>query len=189
MRLVPASFKREALAAALVLALGALVCLGAAGVSSARPTHPSRTAVVPDGTYGVNVATRGEYIVFTVRNRRVSKLAFQIQILCQASDSPSAEPRFFSAAQAPQGRLIPSNGRLHLEWQERGDGRLGNIGVNLRFGTRDSADLNVIVPEEQGPEAMPDEAKETCDGGSILHFRRGYEVPPLPTTPSGAPAF
>jgi hypothetical protein len=187
MRLVPASFKREAFAVALVLALGALVCLGAAGVSSARPTHRSATAVVPDGTYGVNKAATGEYVVFEVHNRRIRNLAFQIRILCQASDSPIAEPRFFSSAAAPQPRLIPQNGRFHLEWQERGDGRLGNIGVTIRFGTRDIADLSVIVPESA--EGEPGEAKESCDGGSELHFRRGYEVPPLPTTPSGAPAF
>jgi hypothetical protein len=189
MGLVLPSRRRELLAVAVVVVLGLAACLLAAGSKAdARPAHNVGT-VVPDGAYGVNVAARGEYILFTVQNRRVRKLAFQTQILCRTSDSPGEEPRFFSADHAPQGQLIPRNGRLHLEWQERGDGRLGNIGLTLRFGTRDTADLSITVPEEQGPEAMPDEAKETCDGGSILHFLRGYEAPVLPTTPSGAPAF
>jgi hypothetical protein len=181
MRLVLPSCRRGLLAAA-TLSLAALVCLAAFGsTASARPGQA--TAVVPNGTYGANYPGRGEYVVFDVRNRRISNLAFQIKILCQASDSPVAEPRFFSSAAAPQPRLIPANGRFHLEWEERSEGRLGRIGVNIRFGTRDTADVSVIVPEEQGPEAEPEEAKESCDGGSILRFHRGYEAPPLPTTP------
>ncbi|HEV7770147.1 MAG TPA: hypothetical protein VGO66_05745 [Solirubrobacterales bacterium] len=44
-------------------------------------------------------------------NRRVRNLSFNIQITCQASDSPSSEQRFFSGgAEAPQGRKIPDNG-------------------------------------------------------------------------------
>jgi hypothetical protein len=39
------------------------------------------------------------------------------------------------------------------------------------------------VPEEDGPEAAPEEAKEHCDGGSSLNFRRGYELPPMPLSP------
>ena len=155
--------------AATASALVFLVAFGSA--AGARPGQT--TAVVPNGTYGVNVASRGEYVVFEVRNRRISNLAFQIKILCQASDSPVAEPRFFSSAAAPQPRLIPQNGRFHLEWEERGEGRVGRIGVNIRFGTRDIADITVVVPESR--EGEPGEAKESCDGGSELHFRRGYE--------------
>ncbi len=185
MRLVPASFKREAFAVALVLALGALVCLGAAGASSARPTHRSWTAVVPDGSYGVDRPARGEYVLFTVRNRKVHDLNLQIQITCQASDSPTSEQRFFTAgAEAPQGRTIPASGRLIMNWQERGDGRLGRVHVELKFvGPHDLANIAVIVPEEPGPEAEPEEAKESCDGVGALPFCRGFELhapPPLP---------
>lgn len=180
MRLFHSSRLRGGLVLA-ALSLCALVVL--APGAGARPA----TAVVPDATYGVNKAATGEYVVFEVHNRRISNLAFQIRILCQASDSPVAEPRFFSSAAAPQPRLIPQNGRFHLEWQERSEGRLGNIGVTIRFGTRDTADLSVTVPESE--EGEPGEAKESCDGGSILHFRRGYEAPPLPTAPGGGPAF
>ena len=180
------SRRRGLLAAAATSALVLLLFLTAFGADAgARPGQA--TAVVPNGMYGVNVASRGEYVVFEVRNRRISNLAFQIQILCQASDSPTSEPRFFSSSAAPQPRTIPQNGRFHLEWQERGEGRVGNIGVTIKFGTRDTADLSVIVPEST--EGEPGEAKESCDGGSLLHFKRGYEAPPLPTTPEGGPAF
>jgi hypothetical protein len=178
MRLVPASFKREAFAVVLVLVLGAVVALGAASVSSARPAHPSWRAVVPDGSYGVDRPSRGEYVVFTVRGRKVHDLNLQIQITCQASDSPHSEQRFFTAgAEAPQGRTIPASGKLIMNWQERGNGRLGRVHVELKFvGPHDVANIAVIVPEEEGPEAEPEEAKESCDGVGALPFRRGFEL-------------
>jgi len=176
MRLVHPSRKRQLLSvlAVLVLGLGASL-IAADRDADARPAR-NTVAVVPDGTYGGLNRASGEYVVFKVRNRKVRDLAFNTKILCQASDSTTTEPRFFSAAHAPQGRTIPQNGVLHLEWQERGDGRQGNIGVTLRFGTRDFADLAVIVPEEPG-QYEENEAKESCDGGGIVHFRRGFELP------------
>jgi hypothetical protein len=163
----------------LAAALAALVFSGGA---AARP--PASTAVVPDGTYGANHAARGEYVVFTVRNHRLRNLEFQIQVQCRASDSPTEEPRFFSAgARAPQGRLIPANGKLQLSWEERGEGRLGQIGAELKFGSRDVANFGVIVPEERGPEDGPEDALESCDGVGSLRFHRGYELPPMPVTP------
>lgn len=186
MRLAPSSFKREAFAILLVLALGLVVCLGVAGASSARPAERSWTAVVPDGSYGVDRPARGEYIVFKVRNRKVRDLNLQIQITCQASDAPFSEQRFFTAgAVAPQGRTIPANGKLILNWQERGNGRLGQVHVELKFvGPHDIANIGVIVPEEPGPEAVPDEAKESCDGVGALPFRRGFELRNLPLPPA-----
>lgn len=144
--------------------------------------RPATGAVVPDGTYGAQ-GPRGEYVVFTVRNRKVRDLNFNIQITCQASDSPTSEQRFFSGgARAPQGRAIPSNGKLILNWQERGNGRLGQVHVELKFGVRDVANFGVIVPEEPAPEPVPGEALESCDGVSALRFNRGFELtpPPLP---------
>ena len=84
----------------------------------------------------------------------------------------------FSGARAPQGRVIPANGKLRLGWEERGEGRLGEIEVILNFAARDSSRIIVIVPEEEG--GAPEEAKERCDGASTLHFLRGYELPPIP---------
>jgi hypothetical protein len=179
MGLVHPSRVRAALAVLLLLTLGLLAYIAMTEPSAqARPA----TSVVPDSAYGVNKAASGEYLVFKVRNRRVYKLAFQIQVQCRASDSPTEEPRFFSAGlRAPQGRVIPANGKLVLSWSERGEGRLGEIEATLRFGVQDSARIVVIVPEEEGLEAAPEEAKEHCEGGSTLKFRRGYEVPPIPT--------
>jgi hypothetical protein len=176
MGLVLPSRRRELVAALVVALLGIAVCLLASGSSAdARPGRT--TAVIPNGIYGgLNKAT-GEYVIFKVNNRRVRDLAFNTRIFCKASDATTEETRFFSATKAPDGRTIPANGRLHLEWQERGDGRQGNIGVTLKFGVRDFADLAVIVPEEEGPEAEPEEKKESCDGGAIVNFRRGFEVP------------
>lgn len=178
MRLVQPSRKRETLSVLAVLLLGLGVSLLAVGHDAdARPTQPAQVGtVVPDGTYGGLDRASGEYVLFKVRNRRVRGLAFNTKILCQASDAITPETRFFSAAHAPQGKLIPRNSRLHLEWQEQGDGRNGNIGVTLHFGTRDFADLSVIVPEEPG-QVEVGETKESCDGGGIVNFRRGFEVP------------
>jgi hypothetical protein len=175
MRLVQPSRKRDLLSVLAVLVLGFGASLLASGHDAEARPAPSG-AVVQDGIYGGLDKAGGEYVLFKVRNRRVSKLAFSTKILCQASDSSTPEPRFFSAAHAPQGKLIPRNGKLHLEWQERGEGRQGNIGVTLHFGTRDFADLSVIVPEEPG-QYEENEAKESCSGGGIVKFRRGFEVP------------
>lgn len=180
MRLVHPSRKRQLSSVLAVLVLGLCASLIAAGHDADARPAPGTGAVVPDGTYGGLSRASGEYVVFKVRNRRVRDLAFNTKILCQASDSPAVEPRFFSAAHAPQGKVIPRNGVLHLEWQEEGDGRQGNIGVTLRFGTRDFADLSVIVPEVSS-EAEVGEAKESCDGGGIVNFRRGFEVPTPPS--------
>ena len=176
MRLVLPSRRREIASVLAVLVLG--LCASLLASNSDADARPAGNvgAVVPDGTYGGLDRGSGEYVVFKVKNRRVRDLAFNTRILCRASDSPNEETRFFSAAHAPQGRLIPRGGRLHLEWQERGDGRQGNIGVTLRFGTRDSADLSVIVPEEPGQYEVG-ETKESCSGGGIVGFRRGFEVP------------
>jgi len=169
------SLKREAFAVAAVLVLGLAACLLAAGVSSARPAYRAPTAVVPNGTYGV-LGARGEYVVFTVRNRKVRDLHFNMQITCQASDEPSSEQRFFGGgAEAPQGRTIPANGKLVLNWQERAEGRYGQVSVEFKFGVRDVFNASVIVPEERG--GAPDEAKESCDGVSSLRFHRGFETP------------
>jgi hypothetical protein len=166
--------KRSLAAAALLAALVAAAIL-APGAAARRTT-----AVIPNGTYGVN-APGGEYIVFTVRNRHVRNLNFQMQITCQASDSPTSEQRFFTAgAEAPQNRLVPNNGKLRLNWQERGDGRLGQVSVELKFGIRDIANFSVIVPEERTPETGPEDALESCNGVSALHFHRGFELAPVP---------
>jgi hypothetical protein len=166
---------RRALPIAFLLA--ALVAITAlAPTASARRT----VAVVPNGTYGVQ-GPRGEYVVFVVRDRKVRDLNFNIQITCQASDSPIGEQRFFTAGlEAPQGRRIPDNGKLILNWQERGNGRLGQVHVELKFGVRDVANFGVIVPEEPTPESVPGEALESCDGVSALRFHRGFELTPLP---------
>lgn len=174
-RTLPTSL-RAIVATALLVALVATVA--AASSASARP---ATTAVVPNGTYGV-LGPRGEYVVFTVRNRKVRDLNFNIQITCQASDSPISEQRFFSGgADAPQGRTIPASGKLILNWQERAGGRLGQVHVELKFGVRDVANFAVIVPEEPGPEAVPGEALESCDGVSAQRFHRGFELTPPPS--------
>jgi hypothetical protein len=174
MRRSPSIFLRALGAAALLVALVATTAL--APSAGARRT----TAVIPNGTYGVQ-GPRGEYVVFVVRDRRVRDLNFNIQITCQASDSPTSEQRFFSAGlEAPQGRRVPDSGKLILNWQERGNGRLGQVHVELKFGVRDVANFGVIVPEEPGPEPVSGEALESCDGASALRFHRGFELTPLP---------
>jgi hypothetical protein len=177
MHLSAPSLKREATVIAVALVLGALACLLATGVSSARPIHRP-TAVVPNGTYGV-LGPRGEYVVFTVRNRKVRDLNFNMQITCQAGDEPTSEQRYFGAgAQAPQGRAIPANGKLVLKWYERAEGRYGQVSAEIKFGVRDVFNASVIVPEDRSG-LGPEDAAESCDGVASLRFHRGFE-PPTP---------
>lgn len=149
-------------------------------LAPAAPAKPKvKRAVVQNGTYGV-LAKGGELIVFTVKDRRVRTLNFYTQITCQASDATVSEQRLFSAGpQFPKNRLVPRNGVLKLDWQEDGGGRFGNISVQLKFGVRDIANISVIVPEDRFA-AGPDDALESCDGGTTLHFHRGFELSPGP---------
>lgn len=181
MNLVPASFKREILAVGIVLMIGiAAAVLASSKDAEARPGGP--TSVIPNGSYGAYKAARGEYVYFTVRNRKVRDLEFQIRIVCQASDEPTAEERFFTAgARAPQGRAVPANGKLLMNWQEDGGGRWGRVHTELKFGARDVANFAVIVPEAQGD--GPDATYESCDGVGSLRFNRGFELPPGATLP------
>jgi hypothetical protein len=157
--------------ALLVVLIAAVALVPGAG---ARPT-PS--AVIPDGTYGA-LSPRGEYVVFEVRNRKVRNLAFNMQITCQASDEPHSEQRFFSGgARAPEGRTIPNNGKLILNWQEDGGGRYGRVHLELKFGVRDIANFAVIVPEDRFA-AGPEDTLESCDGVSAQRFHRGFELSP-----------
>jgi hypothetical protein len=177
MGLVLPSWRREGVAIVLVAAVGLAVSFIAAGGADAQPARPS-TAVVPNGTYGAFRPASGEYVVFKVRNRRVRDLAFQLQITCETPDTPGSEQRFFSSAQAPNGRPVPANGKWTASWQERSEGRLGNVSAELKFGVRDVANFSVIVPED--PATAPGEAAESCNGVGSLRFHRGFELPAIP---------
>jgi hypothetical protein len=160
---------KRSLAAALLAALAAAAIL-APGAAAHRTT-----AVVPNGTYGVN-APGGEYIVFTVRNRHVRGLNFQMQITCETPDTPGSEQRFFTSAGAPENRVISSSGKLVLHWNEQGNGRYGQVSAELKFGVHDVANFSVIVPEDP---IVPEEASESCNGVSSLRFHRGFELAPI----------
>jgi len=175
MHLSASSFKREAFAIVAVLLAGIAISLLATGASSAQPLRRPATAVVPNGSYGV-LGPRGEYVVFTVRNRKVRDLNFNLQITCQASDEPTSEQRYFGAgAEAPQGRTIPANGKLVLNWSERAEGRYGHVSAEIKFGTRDVFNASVIVPEDRAG-LGPEDAAESCDGVTSLRFHRGFEL-------------
>lgn len=175
MNLSVPSFKREAFAIVAVLLAGIVISLLATGASSAQPLRRPATAVVPNGSYGV-LGPRGEYVVFTVRNRKVRDLNFNLQITCQASDQPTSEQRYFGAgAEAPQGRTIPANGKLVLNWSERAEGRYGQVSAEIKFGVRDVFNASVIVPEDRAG-LGPEDAAESCDGVTSLRFHRGFEL-------------
>ena len=177
MRLAHPSHKCELLTALVVAALGLAVSFIAAGGAGARPSQ--QTAVVPNGTYGAAKLARGEYVVFEVRNRRVRNLEFQIQITCEASDMPGVtEQRFFTSGRSWQNTPISPRGIVRMNWHERGNGRLGYLNAELKFGVRDVANFSAIVPED--PSVEPGEGAESCDGVGSLRFHRGFELPPIP---------
>lgn len=177
MRLVHASYKREIFAIVLVAVVGFAVSFIAAGGADARPVRQT-TAVVPDGSYGAAKLARGEYVVFEVHNHRVRNLEFQIQVTCETSDMPGSEQRFFTSGRSPQNWPISASGKVTMHWHERGNGRLGNVSAELKFGVRDVANFAVIVPED--PSVAPGEGAESCNGVGSLRFRHGYELPPTP---------
>lgn len=177
MRLVHAPYTRELLAILVVSAVGLAASLIAAAGVDARPAQ--QTAVVPNGTYGAAKLARGEYVIFEVRNRRVRDLEFQIQITCETSDMPGlTEQRFFTSGRSWENTPISPGGIVRMNWHERGNGRLGYLNAELKFGVRDVANFSVIVPED--PSVLPGEGAESCNGVSSLRFHRGFELPPIP---------
>lgn len=177
MRFVHAPYTRELLAILVVSAVGLAASLIAAAGVDARPAQ--QTAVVPNGTYGAAKLARGEYVVFEVRNRRVRNLEFQIQITCETSDMPGVtEQRFFTSGRSWENTPISPGGIVRMNWHERGNGRLGYLNAELKFGVRDVANFSVIVPED--PSVLPGEGAESCNGVGSLRFHRGFELPPMP---------
>lgn len=167
MRTASASKGRTSLIVALLAGLIAALAL-APSTGASQATIP-----VPDGRYGEVSVITGNYALFTVRNRRVRDLNFQVQVTCRASDSPTAEQRYFAAgADAPEGRVVPANGKLKLRWQERGSGRLGQISVELRFRLNYFAKITVVVPEERTAETGPEDALESCSGTGTVRLNR-----------------
>ena len=122
-----------------------VVLIAAVALVPGAGARPAATAVIPNGTYGA-LSPRGEYVVFEVRNRKVRNLNFNIQITCQAPDSPS-EQRFFSAGPGAPEIVYPSDTTV-LQYTHTGTRYLLGYGQSF-FGIWDRQ--NPTQPVERFP--------------------------------------
>jgi len=153
---------------ALLLTGSVLATAGAAGGST--------TWIVRDGFYaGIEQSSGGvEFAYFHVKNRRIYHLRFALNLNCHNTNTGDDYPRTFDAGpHMPQGRLIPANGDLWIDWSERGGGREGRITGELSFRHHLLASFSVTA----------DGGCEDCEGFSAVLLQRSPRTPPLPRNP------
>ena len=148
---------------------------------------PGRGIAPSMGVWALRAGTRTQRFLTEVWHQddlvshRLWEQAAVMRLLGWTTELPFSKER--SSEWDDGTHVLAANGKLILNWQERGNGRLGQVHVELKFGVRDVANFAVIVPEEPCPESVPDEALESCDGVSALRFHRGFELTPPPALP------
>lgn len=151
---------------ALVLASCTLV---PAAVASGNPVW-----IVRDGFYaGLHQGSFG-FAYFYVQGHRIYHLRFALNLNCHNTNTGEDYPRTFDAGpRMPQGRLIPANGIVTIDWSEHGGGRDGNITAELSFHRHPLASFSVIA----------DGGYEECEGFSAIVLQRAPRTPPRPPNP------
>lgn len=140
-----------------------------AAVAAPASARPGTTTIVRDGRYGAGPGLDGRYTFFTVRDRRVYDLHFNLPMICTTAEGNFQ--RFFDGGRAPAGRRIPAGGRLRLEWTVFSNGRLGLVHATIDFArTPDIARFDVIAPDPR--------RDEDCDGAAAMEFARQSRRPP-----------
>lgn len=147
---------------------------GATLVTSLAPSAADarRTVIVRDGTYGWIDTGGGQSFRARVRNRRVSKISFMLNMSCRNVDTGETYDRAFDAGRnAPQGRRVPRQGLYEVTWTEESSGYRGEITVMLDFDrSRPEATVGVSVPQ-----VYP--GLEECNVAAFLPLRRGRLIP------------
>lgn len=130
--------------------------------------------IVRDGFYaGLHQGSFG-LAYFYVHDHRIDHLRFALNLNCHNTDTGQDYPRTFDAGpRMPQGRLVPANGIVDIDWSERGGGREGRISAELSFHSHPLASFSVVA----------DGGYEDCEGFSAIVLQRSPRTPPLPTNP------
>ena len=159
--------RKKLLVLAATLATIAVVPLGA---HARGPTH----WIVRDGFYAGMDAGSGELAFFHVRHHRVYHLRFSLNLTCHDDTTGQDNSYNFSAGdEMPQGRLIPADGVLTINWTETDSARDGHINAELRFHRRPVASFYVTSAS----------SVESCNGLSAVYVHRSRARVPVPSQP------
>ena len=130
--------------------------------------------IVRDGFYAGMVSGSSELAFFHVKHHRVYHLRFSMNVSCHDSSTGQDYNVNFSAGPAmPQGRLIPANGTLRINWTETDSARRGQISAELTFHRHFLASFSVLT----------DGSIEDCNGFSAVPLQRAHRTPPVPVGP------
>jgi hypothetical protein len=131
-------------------------------------------SIVRDGFYAGMDTGSGALAFFHVKHHRIYHLRFSLDLTCHNSSNGQDYPRNFSAGSSmPQGRLIPANGTLAIDWTQEDGGRRGHIGGDLTFHRHLLASFSV---QSNG-------GNEDCTGFSAILVQRAPHTPPVPHGP------
>jgi hypothetical protein len=131
-------------------------------------------SIVRDGFYAGTDSGSGALAFFHVKHHRVYHLRFSLELSCHNSNTGQDYPRNFSAgSRMPQGRLIPANGTLSINWLQEDGGRRGHINSELTFHRNWLASFSVLSGG----------GYEDCTGFSAVRLQRAHKTPPVPHDP------
>jgi hypothetical protein len=136
--------------------------------------RPHTISIVRDGFYAGVDSRSGALAFFHVKHHRVYHLRFSLELTCHNSDTHQDYARNFSAgSRMPQGRPIPANGTLTVNWLQEDGGRHGHINGELTFHSHWLASFSVTSGG----------GFEDCTGFSAVLVRRASRTPPVPHDP------
>jgi hypothetical protein len=131
-------------------------------------------SIVRDGFYAGVDSGSSALAFFHVRHHRIYHLRFSLELTCHNSNTGQDYPRTFSAgSRMPQGRLIPANGTLSVNWVQQDGGRRGHINGELTFHRHWLASFSVTSGG----------GFEDCTGLSAVLLQRAHKTPPIPHDP------
>jgi hypothetical protein len=145
-------------------------------VATPASARARATYIVRDGFYG-GLGEQGTSVLFWISHHRVYHLRFNLIFPCHDIASGENYDRYFGAGTLmPQGRPIPRNGQLVLEWVQTDAGREGHITMTLSFRHSGAAQFSVDAPHVG-------EGLEDCTGATTFSLTRSPRAIPLPSGP------
>jgi len=117
------------------------------------------------------------YAMFWIKHRRVYHLRFSAMLQCYDIASHEEYPREFDAGKnMPQGREIPRNGRLVVDFVETEAGREGHIRATISLRHAGLAEFSIDAPHVG-------EGLEDCTGFQAIRIKRSPHNIPIPAGP------
>lgn len=154
--------------------IATLSVLVVAPLAADARNHTATT--VRDGFYAGITPGSHDLVFLHVKHRRVCHLRFNLTLACHDSSTGADYGAAFSAGSAmPQGKKIPANGRLQINWTQNNGARDGRISSEIDFHRSRHllASFSVISSG----------AIENCDSFAAIAMSRSPKTPPIPPGP------